>query len=159
MTSLTTCLWFDTRGREAAELYVSVFPRSRILSTVPYPPGTERAGQDMLVTFELDGARFQALNGGPDFTFSEAVSIVATVETQEELDRVWDALTADGGREVECGWVTDRYGLSWQVVPALLERISPEDEPERYARVMTAVLGMVKLDIAALEAAADGVPA
>lgn len=159
MTSLTTCLWFDTQGREAAELYVSVFPRSRILSTVPYPPGTERAGQDMLVTFELDGARFQALNGGPDFTFSEAVSIVATVETQEELDRVWDALTADGGREVQCGWVTDRFGLSWQVVPALLDRISLEDDPERYARVMTAMLGMVKLDIAALEAAADDVPA
>lgn len=159
MTSFAPCLWFDTQAEEAAQLYCSLFPSSRILSTVRYPEGTPgQAGSVMLVVFEIDGFQVQALNGGPLFTFSEAVSLVVTVDGQEELDRVWDGLLADGGEPSQCGWLKDRFGFSWQVVPKGLEEMA--SDPERYGRAMRAVMSMVKLDIAAIEAAADGrVPA
>lgn len=157
MTSIAPCLWFDSQAEEAAAFYCSVFPNSRIVSTIPYPEGAPGpAGSVMLVTFELDGVEVQALNGGPHFTFSEAVSLVATVEDQAELDRVWAALLADGGEEAQCGWLKDRFGFSWQVVPRGLEEMAAD--PERYARAMQAMLQMVKIDIAALEAAADAAP-
>lgn len=154
MASIAPCLWFDTQAEEAAAFYCSIFPSSRVLSVIPYPEGAPGpAGSVMLVTFELDGVEIQALNGGPQFTFSEAVSLVATVEDQVELDRVWDALLADGGQEVQCGWLKDKYGFSWQVTPKGLEEMAAD--PERYARAMQAMLQMVKIDIAALESAAD----
>ncbi|WP_225752758.1 VOC family protein [Actinotalea sp. Marseille-Q4924] len=154
MSSIAPCLWFDSQAEEAAAFYCSIFPNSRITSTIPYPEGAPGpAGSVMLVTFELDGVEVQALNGGPLFTFSEAVSLVATVEDQAELDRVWDALLADCGQEVQCGWLKDKYGFSWQVTPKGLEDMA--QDPERYARAMQALLKMVKIDIAELEAAAD----
>lgn len=155
MSPIAPCLWFDDQAEEAAALYVSVFPNSRILSTIPYPDGAPGpAGSVMLVTFELDGVEVQALNGGPLFTFSEAISLVVTVEDQEEVDRLWETLTADGGEPGQCGWLKDRYGLSWQIVPTGLAEMAAD--PERYARAMQALLQMTKIDLAALRAAADG---
>ena len=157
MSDIAVCLWFDDQAEEAAALYTSIFPRSRILSTIPYPEGAPGpAGSVMLVTFEIDGVEVQALNGGPAFTFSEAVSLVVTVDTQEEIDRIWDALLADGGVPSQCGWLKDKFGMSWQVTPRGLEEMARD--PERYARAMAALMGMVKIDIAALEAAADAAP-
>lgn len=157
MSDIAVCLWFDDQAEEAAALYTSIFPRSRILSTIPYPDGAPGpAGSVMLVTFEIDGVEVQALNGGPAFTFSEAVSLVVTVDTQEEIDRIWDALLADGGVPSQCGWLKDKFGMSWQVTPRGLEEMARD--PERYARAMAALMGMVKIDIAALEAAADAAP-
>lgn len=157
MPDLAVCLWFDGQAQEAAELYTSIFPNSRILSTIPYPEGAPGpAGSAMLVTFEIDGLKVEALNGGPEFTFSEAVSIEVTVDTQEEIDRYWDALLADGGQPSQCGWLKDKFGMSWQITPRGLEEMA--EDPERYQRAMTALMGMVKIDIAALEAAADGAP-
>jgi predicted 3-demethylubiquinone-9 3-methyltransferase (glyoxalase superfamily) len=153
----TVCLWFDTQAQEAAELYVSLFPNSRITGTTPYPagaPGPE--GSTMLVDFELNGMKVQGLNGGPIFTFTEAISLVITVDTQEEIDRYWDALTADGGEPGQCGWLKDRFGLSWQLVPTGLEELANDPDPSRYERAMQAVLQMTKLDLAAIQAAADG---
>ena len=147
------CLWFDTRAEEAAEFYTSVFPNSRITTVTRYPAGSgEREGTVLTVEFELDGARYLALNGGPEFTFDEAISITIDVKDQDELDRYWDALTADGGQESMCGWLKDKFGLSWQVVPANWDEIANGD-PERAAKVFAAMMGMKKLDIAALEAA------
>jgi predicted 3-demethylubiquinone-9 3-methyltransferase (glyoxalase superfamily) len=155
MSTVAPCLWFDDQAEEAARFYCSVLPNSRIVSTVPYPEGAPGpAGSVMLVTFQLDGAQVQALNGGPHFTFSEAISLAVTVDDQAEVDRLWDALTADGGAPGQCGWLKDRYGLSWQVVPRGLEEMAAD--PERYGRAMQAVLGMTKIDMAEVERAADG---
>ncbi|GHG47583.1 VOC family protein [Flavimobilis marinus] len=157
MPDIAVCLWFDGQAEEAAELYTSIFPNSRILSTIPYPEGAPGpAGSAMLVTFEIDGLKVEALNGGPEFTFSEAVSLEVTVDTQEEIDRYWDALLADGGQPSQCGWLKDKFGMSWQITPRGLEQMA--QDPERYQRAMAALMGMVKIDIAALEAAADGAP-
>lgn len=157
MPDIAVCLWFDGQAEEAAELYTSIFPNSRILSTIPYPEGAPGpAGSAMLVTFEIDGLKVEALNGGPEFTFSEAVSLEITVDTQEEIDRYWDALLADGGQPSQCGWLKDKFGMSWQITPRGLEEMAAD--PERYQRAMAALMGMVKIDIAALEAAADGAP-
>jgi len=153
--TLTTCLWFDNEGEEAAKFYCSLIPRSKVHQTTPYAQGTERAGQVMTVEFELDGRRYVALNGGPDLRFNEAVSFMIGCAGQDEVDRYWDALVADGGQEGPCGWLTDRYGLSWQVVPnELLELISGPD-PDVVARVTQAMYGMKKIEIAGLRAAAD----
>lgn len=152
-------LWFDGNAEEAAEYYVSIFPNARILTMSRYPensPGP--AGTVMTVEFELDGERFVGINGGPQFTFSEAVSFQITCDTQEEIDRYWEQL-GDGGEEGPCGWVKDRYGLSWQVVPEGMDAVFSDPDPERAQRAMTAMLSMGKLDIAALRRAADGVPA
>jgi len=147
------CLWFDTRAHEAAEFYTSVFPRSHIGTVTRYPQGSgAREGEVLTVEFELDGVRYVALNGGPEFTFDEAISITIDCRDQEEIDHYWQALTADGGEEGPCGWLKDRFGLSWQVVPENWDEIASGD-PDRAAKVFAAMMTMKKLDIAALEAA------
>ncbi len=151
-------LWFDTEAEEAASFYVSVFKGdSRIMNVSRYPEGSPGpAGTVMTVEFQLDGQRFVAINGGPQFTFDEAVSFQIDCETQAEVDYYWDALT-EGGSESQCGWCKDRYGLSWQVVPAGMDEVFNDPDPARAQRAMQAMLGMVKLDIGALRRAADGV--
>lgn len=156
MPTLTPCLWFDTQGEEAASFYVSVFPHSQILSTSHYgEAGPRPAGTVMTVEFELDGHLFTALNGGPEFTFNEALSFQVECADQEEVDRYSSALTADGGEEGPCGWVKDRFGLSWQVVPRRLTELLADPDAGRAQRAMQAMLGMKKIDIAGVEAAAD----
>ncbi len=143
-------LWFDTQAEQAAQLYTSLIPDSRITNIERYPDGVpgRSAGEVLTVAFTLNGAPFSALNGGPDFRFSEAISVVIECEDQAEIDRLWDALTADGGAESMCGWLVDRFGLSWQIVPRnIAELVAPP-------AAMQAMLGMKKLDIAALVAAA-----
>jgi predicted 3-demethylubiquinone-9 3-methyltransferase (glyoxalase superfamily) len=153
-------LWFDTEAEEAADFYVSVFPNSRIVHVARYTEaGPREAGMVMTVEFELDGQRFVGINGGPEFTFDEAVSFQITCETQEEIDSYWEALTAGGGSEGPCGWCKDRFGLSWQVVPTGMDELFSDPDPTRAERAMKAMFGMKKLDIAALREAADGVPA
>jgi predicted 3-demethylubiquinone-9 3-methyltransferase (glyoxalase superfamily) len=148
-------LWFDTEAEEAAKFYTSVFKDSRIVNTAHYTEaGPRPAGTVMTVEFELNGQRFVGINGGPQFKFDEAVSFQITCETQEELDYYWERLSADG-EEGQCGWLKDRYGLSWQVVPTGMEEVFSDPDPERAARAMRAMLGMRKLDIAALRSAAD----
>jgi len=152
-------LWFDTEAEEAAGFYTSVFANSRIVNVIHYTEaGPRAAGMVMTVEFELDGQRFVAINGGPEFTFDEAVSFQITCETQDEIDSYWERLS-EGGKEGPCGWLKDRYGLSWQVVPAGMEELFADPDPQRAERAMQAMLGMSKLDIAALRSAADGVPA
>lgn len=149
------CLWFDTDAQPAAEFYTSLFPNSRIGTISHYPAGSgDREGQVLTVAFELDGAPYLALNGGPEFTFDEAISITIGVLDQAELDHYWDALVADGGQESMCGWLKDRFGLSWQVVPENWDEIASGD-PERAAKVFGAMMTMKRLDIAALEAAGN----
>ncbi len=156
--TITPNLWFDGNAEEAAEFYCSVFENSRILNVTHYPEGTDSVGQVLTVEFELDGNRFVGLNGGPLFKFSEAVSFQIDCETQEELDYYWERLS-EGGEEGPCGWLKDRYGLSWQVVPTGMEELFADPDPEKARRAMEAMLGMGKLDIEALRRAADGVPA
>jgi predicted 3-demethylubiquinone-9 3-methyltransferase (glyoxalase superfamily) len=152
-------LWFDTEAEEAAEFYISVFDNSRIVHVARYTEaGPRPAGTVMVVEFELDGHRFVAINGGPEFKFDEAVSFQITCETQDEIDRYWDALT-DGGEEGPCGWLKDRYGLSWQVTPTGMDELFADPDPTRAERAMKAMFAMKKLDIEALRRAADGVPA
>ena len=156
---ITPNLWFDMQAEEAAAFYTSVFDNSRIVHITHYTEaGPRPAGTVMTVAFELDGQRFVAINGGPEFTFDEAVSFQVACETQEEVDAYWERLS-EGGQEGPCGWLKDRYGLSWQVTPAGLEELLADPDPQRARRAMQAMLGMGKLDLAALRAAADGVPA
>jgi len=157
MPRITPCLWFDTEGEEAARFYTSVFPNSRIVDIAHYgEAGPRDAGTVMVVKFELDGQEFVALNGGPEFTFDEAISFQIDCADQEEVDRYSEALT-DGGEQGPCGWVKDRFGLSWQVVPKrMIELLSDPDEAKAQ-RAMAAMLEMRKIDIAAVEAAADAV--
>ncbi|HUQ40756.1 MAG TPA: VOC family protein [Acidimicrobiales bacterium] len=156
MPKTTPCLWFDDEGEEAAAFYTSVFPNSRVTGTVPYTEaGPGEAGTTMLVKFELDGQDFQAINGGPLFTFSEAISFQIDCEDQDEVDYYWNALTADGGEETQCGWLRDKFGLSWQVVPTALAEIFASCDAQASQRVMQAMLGMTRIDIAALQAAKD----
>ena len=150
MTTITPCLWFDGNGLEAAEFYVSLFPNSRIDAVSPGPDGSP-----LMISFTIMGRPFQALNGGPHFTFSEAVSLVIPCEGQSDVDHYWAALT-EGGEEGMCGWLKDRFGLSWQVVPSQLGDILGDADPERAARATEAMLQMRKLDLEALRAAADG---
>ncbi len=152
-------LWFDTEAEEAAEFYTSLFPNSRVLGKTHYTEGSPReAGMVMTVEFELDGQRFVGINGGPEFKYDEAVSFEISCEDQDEVDYYWQKLT-DGGQESQCGWLKDRFGLSWQVVPEGMEELFSDADPERARRAMQAMLGMRKLDIATLRGAADGVPA
>lgn len=158
MPKLTPCLWFDREAEAAAQFYCAIFPGSRIVEVSRYPenlPG-DRAGEVLTIVFELDGKRFRGLNGGPQFAFSEAVSFEIEVETQAELDRYWAALLADGGVESQCGWLKDRFGLSWQVVPKRLAELLGGPDREAANRAAAAMMQMVKLDIAKLEAAAAG---
>jgi len=152
---ITPNLWFDTESEEAAQFYTEIFPNSRIVNVTHYTEGAPReAGMVMTVEFELDGNRFVAINGGPEFKFDEAVSFEIECKDQEEIDYYWERLT-DGGKEVQCGWLTDRFGLSWQVVPTGMDEIFADPDPARAERAMKALLGMVKLDIAELRRAAD----
>lgn len=156
MPNITPCLWFDRDGEDAARLYVSLFPNSRITKVARYPEGLpgDRAGEVLTVEFELDGKAFTALNGGPEFPQSEAISFQIFVKDQAELDHYWDGLIAGGGAESQCGWLKDRFGVSWQVVPEKMgEWMS---NPETGARVAAAFMPMKRLDIAKLEAAARG---
>ena len=157
MTSkLTTCLWFDTEGEEAAEFYCSVIPNSRITGVERYGEGAPRpAGTVMVVNFELDGRPCQALNGGPDYQFTEAVSFSVSCADQDEVDHYWSTLS-EGGEEGPCGWLKDRFGLSWQIIPEALPRLLGDPDEGRAARAMAAMLKMRKLDVAAMQAAADG---
>ena len=159
MPKITPNLWFDTQGEEAAEFYCSIFPNSRIMSTARYPEGSPGpAGEVMSVEYELDGQRYVHINGGPEFTFSEAVSFQINCADQAEVDYYWDKLV-DGGEESQCGWLKDRYGFSWQIVPAGMEELFSDPDPVRAQRAMQAMLRMTKLDVAELRRAADGVPA
>jgi predicted 3-demethylubiquinone-9 3-methyltransferase (glyoxalase superfamily) len=157
MPRIVTNLWFDDQSHEAAEFYCSIFPSSKITEVTHYPEGSDRAGQVLTVDFELDGVPFTALDGGPDFTFDEAISLVVECKDQAEIDRYWDALTADGGEESMCGWLKDKYGLSWQVIPETWSDLLNDPDPQRYARAFGALMQMRKIDIAAIEAAADAV--
>ena len=153
MPKLTPWLWFDTQGEEAAEFYTSVFPNSKIVEVTRYgSAGPRPEGTAMTVSFELDGQRFVALNGGPDFSFTEAVSFQVACADQDEVDHYWNALS-EGGEEGPCGWLKDRYGLSWQIVPTALYELLSDPDPERAQRVMGAMLEMKKIEIAELERA------
>jgi predicted 3-demethylubiquinone-9 3-methyltransferase (glyoxalase superfamily) len=156
---ITPNLWFDTEAEEAAEFYTSVFKNSRIVNVAHYTEaGPRPAGMVMTVEFELDGQRFVGINGGPEFKFDEAVSFQINCETQEEIDYYWERLS-EGGEEGPCGWLKDRYDLSWQVTPTGMDELFADPDPKRAERAMRAMLGMRKLDIAELRRAADGVPA
>jgi predicted 3-demethylubiquinone-9 3-methyltransferase (glyoxalase superfamily) len=155
MQTITPCLWFDTEGEEAAEHYTSIFPNSRITEVTRYGSAGPRAeGTVMTVTFQLDGHEFVALNGGPEFRFNEAVSFQVLCEDQEEVDRYWEQLGA-GGEEGPCGWLKDRYGLSWQIVPRRLNELVSDPDREKSQRAMAAMLEMWKIDIEELERAAS----
>ena len=156
MRNIYPCLWFDTQAEAAAQFYVSIFRNSRILSTSRYAEGMPLpAGTVLTVSFELDGKQFLALNGGPMFKLSEAFSLVVECDTQQEIDGLWEKLSA-GGQEQQCGWLKDKFGLSWQIVPAKLGEWMQSGDPARSQRVMQALMPMVKLDIAALQRAYDG---
>lgn len=155
MPKITPNLWFDTQGEEAAEFYVSVFPNSKITNILHYgEAGPGPAGTVVTVDFELDGQEYTAINGGPQFTFDEAISLLINCTDQDEVDYYWSKLS-EGGEEGQCGWLKDRYGLSWQVVPAGMGEVLGDPDEARSQRAMKAMLGMSKLDIAALRAAAD----
>ena len=157
---ITPNLWFDTEAEEAADFYTSVFKDSRIVTKTHYTEGAPReAGTVMTVEWELNGQRFVGINGGPQFEFDEAVSFQITCEDQDEVDYYWEKLIEGGGSPSQCGWLKDKFGLSWQVVPAGMEEVFADSDPKRAERAMKAMLEMSKLDIAALRSAADGVPA
>ena len=157
---IVTTLWFDTEAEAAAEFYISLFENSRIVNKTHYTEGAPRpAGMVMTVEWELDGQRFVGINGGPEFKFDEAISLQISCKDQEEVDYYWEKLTADGGREGQCGWLTDKFGLSWQVTPEGMDEVFAGDDPERAKRAMAAMLKMKKLDVEELRAAAAGVPA
>jgi predicted 3-demethylubiquinone-9 3-methyltransferase (glyoxalase superfamily) len=154
---ITTHLWFDGNAEEAAKLYTSIFPGSRIVDTARWgESGPGPAGSVMNVTFELAGQQFFALNGGPHHRFTPAISLFVSCETQEELDGYWEKLLAGGGKEVQCGWLEDRFGLSWQIIPTALMEVLGDPDPARSGRAMQAMMGMKKLDIAALRRAHAG---
>jgi predicted 3-demethylubiquinone-9 3-methyltransferase (glyoxalase superfamily) len=151
------CLWFDGKAEEAAALYISLFPDSRIDRVWRSPADTPSgpAGMVLVVDFTVAGQRFQGLNGGPEFRFDEAISFVIECEDQAEVDRLWDALAADGGQPGPCGWIKDRFGLSWQIVPVRLNELVDDPDPNRARRAMEAMLAMGKIEVAELERAAD----
>ena len=150
-SKITPFLWFDDKAEEAMRFYVSVFKRSKVLSVTPGPNGTA-----MSVTFELEGQRIMGLNAGPQFTFTEAISFFVSCADQAEVDDLWAKLTADGGEESRCGWLKDRYGLSWQIVPTALIDALGDPDPEKARRSLEAMLTMKKIDIKTLEAARNG---
>ena len=159
MPKIRPNLWFDTEAEEAAEFYTSVFPNSRIVNVLRYTEaGPRAAGTVMTVEFELDGQRFVAINGGPQFTFNEAISLEIECADQDEVDSYWERLT-DGGEEGPCGWLKDKFGLSWQVVPTGIDELFSDSDTGRAQRAMQAMFGMTKLDLSELRSAADGVPA
>ena len=159
MPKQTPCLWFDGQAEQAAAHYTAIFPRSEILGVARYGPDTPGSeGEVMTVDFSLDGQRYVGLNGGPQFTFSEAISFQIHCGDQAEVDHYWTRL-AEGGEEGPCGWLKDRFGVSWQVVPDRLMELLQDPDSGRAQRAMQAMLAMKKIDVAGLERAADGVPA
>lgn len=150
MQKITPFLWFDGQAEEAATFYTAIFKNSKITSTMPGP-----GGKAMGVNFVLDGQEFIGLNGGPMFKFTEAISLFIKCDTQEEIDYMWERLTSDGGTESMCGWLKDKYGLSWQVVPPVLGELLADKDREKAGRVMQAMVQMKKIDIAKLKAAAE----
>ncbi|SNQ50111.1 conserved hypothetical protein [Frankia canadensis] len=157
MPTITPCLWFDDQGEQAAQLYTSLIPNSRITNVTRYGPGSPGPeGAVMTVEFELDGTSYVALNGGPVFPQTEAFSLQVHCASQEEVDRYWDSLIADGGSESQCGWLKDRFGVSWQIVPTALGDLLGDPDPERARRAMEAMLSMKKIDIAEIARAAAG---
>jgi len=159
MPRITPCLWFDTNGEEAAQFYASIFPNSKILTVTHYSDdGPQQAGSVLTVEFELDGQRFTALNGGPQFTFTEATSLQVLCDDQDEVDYYWERLS-EGGEKGPCGWLKDRFGFSWQVFPTAVPRLLDKSDPERAARVLAAIMKMGKIEIAELERAAQPVGA
>ena len=155
MPKITPNLWFDTQGLEAAEFYVSVFPNSKVTTITHYGDDAPRPGSVLTVNFELDGQEHTAINGGPQFTFDEAISLLINCADQDEVDYYWDKLT-EGGEESQCGWLKDKFGLSWQVCPIGWEAMLSSDDTDAVTRATQAMFGMKKLDIAALQAAFDG---
>ena len=156
MKSINPFLWFDSQAEEAASFYISLFPNSKILGVTRYgEAGPGEAGSVMTVNFELNGREFVALNGGPEFTFTEAVSFLVNCETQEEVDELWEKLS-EGGEKEPCGWLKDKYGLSWQVVPTVLDELIGDPDPEKSQRVMNAMLQMSKIEIEPLREAYEG---
>ena len=156
MPKISPFLWFDDQAEEAANFYVSIFKNSAILNVSRYGEGgPSPAGTAMSVSFELDGLEIQALNGGPHFTFTEAISLFVNAETQDEIDDLWEKLTSGGGEPSQCGWLKDKYGLSWQIVPPVLGELLSDPDPAKAGRVLQAMLGMSKIDIAGLRAAYD----
>lgn len=161
MQKITPCLWFDHKAEEAANFYVSLFKNSKILETTYYH-GKEVVevsgmpeGSVLTVLFELDGDKIMALNGGPIFQFSEAVSLMIDCKDQEEVDHFWNKLTADGGQESECGWLKDKYGLSWQIVPSVMDKLLNSDNAKKSEAAMNAMLKMKKIDIQTIQDAYD----
>jgi predicted 3-demethylubiquinone-9 3-methyltransferase (glyoxalase superfamily) len=155
MKKITPWLWFDTQAEEAATFYTSVFKNSKILSVDRYgDAGPGEAGSVMTVAFELDGQEFVGLNGGPHFTFNEAVSFLVSCDSQDEVDEYWSRLT-EGGEESQCGWLKDKYGVSWQIIPTALPELLGDPDPARAQRAMQAMLTMGKIDVEALRQAAD----
>ena len=157
MPRITPCLWFDSQAEAAAKFYVSIFKNSRIVSKSHYgKTGPGPAGSVMTVVFRLEGQEFLGLNGGPHFKLTEAVSFMVNCANQQEVDRFWKRLTADGGQESECGWLKDKFGLSWQVVPTILPKMLMDKDPAKRERVMQALLPMKKINIATLTRAYEG---
>ncbi len=157
MQKITPFLWYDDKAEEAAKFYCSIFKDSKVLSINRYgDAGPGPKGSVMVAEFQIEGQKFVALNGGPHFKFTEAISFVINCETQEEVDYFWEKLTADGGAESQCGWLRDKYGLSWQVVPTVLIELMKDKDPEKSQRVMKAMLQMKKIDIPTLKRAYEG---
>lgn len=157
MPKITPNLWFDGQAKDAAEFYIGIFPNSKITAITHYgEAGPGPAGTVLTVDFELDGHRYTGINGGPQFTFDEAISFLIECADQEEIDHYWYKLSADGGEEGPCGWLKDKFGLSWQVAPTAMNEMLNDPDQERAQRAMKAMLGMSKIDLAALRAAADG---
>lgn len=152
MQKITPFLWFDHQAEEAMNFYTAIFPDSRIVNVSRYGEN----GPVMTATFELHGQEFMVLNGGPEFKFTEAISFFVKCETQEEVDELWHKLTADGGEEGNCGWLKDKYGLSWQIIPNLLGQLLGDPNPEKAQRVMQAMLKMHKIESSLLQQAYDG---
>ena len=156
MQTITPFLWFDTQAEEAMQFYTSVFKNSKVLSVSHYSEGAPMpAGSVMTATFELNGQQFVALNGGPMYKFTEAVSFAVNCETQDEIDDLWEKLTADGGEAGQCGWLKDKFGLSWQIVPKTLPKLMADPDPAIAARVTKTLMGMHKIDLGMLERARD----
>jgi predicted 3-demethylubiquinone-9 3-methyltransferase (glyoxalase superfamily) len=157
MQKISPFLWFDGKAEEAANFYISIFKNSKIVNVMRYgEAGPGPKGSVMGVTFQLDGQEFMAINGGPQFTFSPAISFFVKCETQAEIDQFWEELLAGGGKTQQCGWLTDRYGVTWQIVPTVLGQLLQSKDAEKSQRAMRAMMQMVKLDIAALQKAYDG---
>lgn len=151
MQKITPCLWFDNNAEEAVNFYVSLFKNAKIDSVARYPEGAPGlAGSVMTMTFQLDGQHFMVLNGGPDFKFTEAISLFVNCENQQEVDELWEKLS-QGGEKSQCGWLKDKFGLSWQIVPTVLGELMSDPDPVKSQRVMQAMLQMTKLDIKALQ--------